>query len=294
MQREKRTLEGLLARRAKDDLVQLHQNVQRLVRPLAVVNPYAPRLTFLDTRTWTRRDHEKYLTLIDAVALLHQHQRTVHRVERAGGVIEYVEVEPRDIEVANRLAGEVLGRSLDELPPQTRRVLSLLDAWVTGACREMSCERPDFRFTTREVRDALELGQTQAKIHLARLVELEYLVVHRPVPGRPHVYSGEGEDGRAFLPGLLDPAELARGADGDYDGKRSGQNPDRSARNVERSGAGRPLVGPRSGGGRGAANGQNPAHQNDSGHRTPDSSQFMVLEEPATSYASAGRNGTSP
>jgi len=240
-QRERRTLEGLLARRAKDDLVRLHQNAQRLLRPLAVVNPFAPRLTFLDTRTRTRRDHEKYLTLIDAVALLHQHQRTVHRIERAGTVVEYVEVEPSDIEIANRLAGEVLGRSLDELPPQTRRVLSLLNAWVTAECEEMACDRPDFRFTTREVRDALSLGQTQAKTHLARLVELEYLLVHRAVPGRPHVYEllyqGEGSDGQSFLPGLLDPAELADS----YDAQRSGQNGDRSGLNPERSGGGRPC-----------------------------------------------------
>ena len=34
-------------------------------------------LTFLDDRTRTRRDHAKYLTLIDAIALLHQHQREI-------------------------------------------------------------------------------------------------------------------------------------------------------------------------------------------------------------------------
>ena len=34
-------------------------------------------LTFLDDRTRMRRDHAKYLTLIDAIALLHQHQREV-------------------------------------------------------------------------------------------------------------------------------------------------------------------------------------------------------------------------
>jgi hypothetical protein len=113
------------------------------------------------------------------MALLHQHQRPVREVERGGRVIEYVEVQPGDIEVANRLAGEVLGRSLDELPPQTRRVLTMLDAWVSEECRDLECERPEFRFTTREVREALMLGQTQARIHLARLVEFEYLVMHR-------------------------------------------------------------------------------------------------------------------
>ena len=38
-------------------------------------------------------------------------------------MIEYIEVELTDIALANELAHEVLGRSLDELPPQTRRVL---------------------------------------------------------------------------------------------------------------------------------------------------------------------------
>ena len=50
-------------------LVALHRNAQRLLRPLPVVNPYAEQLTFLDDKTRTRRDHEKYLTLIDAIAL---------------------------------------------------------------------------------------------------------------------------------------------------------------------------------------------------------------------------------
>jgi len=294
-QREKRTLEGLLARRAKDDLIGLHQNAQRLLRPLAVVNPYAPRLTFLDTRTRTRRDHEKYLTLIDVVALLHQHQRTVHTVERSGRSIEYVEVEPGDIEIANRLAGEVLGRSLDELPPQTRRVLSLLDAWVTGSCEEMSCERGDFRFTTREVRDALELGVSQTKVHLSRLTELEYLLIHRSVPGQPHVYEliyqGEGKGGRSFLPGLLDPNELESCH---YDGERPGLRPQRPGQNGERPAPRRPLAGAQPGGGRSASKGQNPAHENGSGHHPLDSEQLKYLGDAPESYVGAGRNGTRP
>lgn len=42
---------------------------------LGGANPYAPALTFATGRTRSRRDHEEYLTLIDAIALLHQHQR---------------------------------------------------------------------------------------------------------------------------------------------------------------------------------------------------------------------------
>jgi hypothetical protein len=70
-----------------------------------------------------RRDHEKYLTLIDTLTLLHQHQRELKSAEHEGERIEYVEVTLSDIEVANNLAHEALGRSLDEFSPQTRRLL---------------------------------------------------------------------------------------------------------------------------------------------------------------------------
>ena len=48
------------------------------------MNPYADQLTFTADRTRTRRDHEKYLTLIESVTLLHQHQRPLEQDEEAG------------------------------------------------------------------------------------------------------------------------------------------------------------------------------------------------------------------
>jgi len=87
-----------------------------------VVNPYADRLTFQDDRTRMRRDHEKYLTLIDTIALLHQHQREVKTLAHGEQGLRYIEVTLPDIALANQLAHEVLGRTLDELPPQTRRL----------------------------------------------------------------------------------------------------------------------------------------------------------------------------
>ena len=108
-QRERQTLEGLMARKEKEHILKLHQNAQRLLRPLLVANPYARQLKFLDTSTRTRRDHMKYLTLIRAIALLHQHQRAVKTTTHRGEAVEYIEVEPRDIETANRLCHQVLG-----------------------------------------------------------------------------------------------------------------------------------------------------------------------------------------
>jgi hypothetical protein len=115
------------------------------------------------------------------------------------------------------------------------------------------------------------------------------------VPGRPHVYelvySGEGADGRAFLPGLLDPNELA---DDDYDRKRPGLRAQRPGPTPERPCRGRPLAGPQPGGGRTAARVQNPAHSNDSRRLPHDSPRRALLEDATESYVVAGRNGASP
>ena len=234
-QRAKQTLEGLLAETDKQHIVELHRNAQRLLKPVHVVNPFAEQLTFMDDKTRTRRDHMKYLTLIRSIALLHQYQRPHRSVTHRGEVLTYIEVVKDDIRLANRIAHEVLGRTLDELPPQTRRLLTMVQAWVGEQCVATAQKPREFRFTRRDVREATRWGDTQLKVHLARLVELEYVLTHRGLRGLTHEYElrYDGvDDGRPHLMGLLDPL--------DNDANRSGQNEDRS-------GSGRGVAGARSG-----------------------------------------------
>jgi len=211
-QRHRQTLEGLLEDKERERLLRLHRNAQRLLKPLLVVNPYAERLTFCDERTRTRRDHLKYLTLIRTVALLHQHQRELRETQWRGQRVAYVEVTPADIRVANELAHEVLGRSLDELPPQTRRLLLLLDEMVRARMEELDLERAEVRFSRKQVRAETGWGDTQLRIHLARLTELEHLLIHRGGRGQSFVYEllwdGAGAGGAPHLSGLIDPDDL--------------------------------------------------------------------------------------
>jgi hypothetical protein len=228
-QRQAQTLAGLLAAREVEHIRTLHHNAQRLLRPLLVANPYAEALRFADERTRTRRDHQKYLTLIRAVALLHQHQREHKVIEHNGERLTYIEVSAADIAVANRLAHAVLGRSLDELPPQTRRLLERIDALVDDQARRDGVERGDVRFTRREVRACCGGESTQVACHLARLVELEYLLVHRGGRGQSFVYEllwdGAGRDGTPQLDGLIDPDALPDdGTLPGSDGHLPGQN----------------------------------------------------------------------
>jgi DNA primase catalytic core len=274
VQREAQTLEGLLQRRDRSAILAVHRNAQRLLKPVFVVNPYAPELTFQDSQTRTRRDHMKYLTLIRSIALLHQHQRPRKTVEHRGRMVEYIEVTVNDIAVANRLAHEVLGRSLDELPPQTRRLLLAIDTMVTNVCERQKMVRSDYRFSRRDVREATGWGDTQLKIHLHRLEELEYLLIHRGGRGQSFVYellfARQADSSRPTLPGLIEIESLGKHM---YDEKKSGLE-------VIRSGSSRPQVGGMSG----SVKTLSPPMA----MHVPDDAEFEIEE---STYTGAQRNG---
>jgi DNA primase len=161
---------------------------------LPVVNPYADTLTFLDDRTRTRRDHDKYLTLIDTLALLHQHQRPIKSapIQTGEGVrtIDYVEASLEDIAQAN--AG------LYQLVEQRQN--------------EQGGLRGDVRFTRLQVRAHMGLSDTQCRVHLDRLVALEHVLVHRGQRGQSYEYEllhdGPLVEGKAHLAGLIDVEHL--------------------------------------------------------------------------------------
>jgi DNA primase len=244
-QRAAQTLDGLLAGVERDQVMMLHQNAQRLIEPLNVVNPFAGSLAFADATVRARRDHVKYLTLIAAVTLLHQHQRQVKTVTRGGQPVRYVETTRADIELADRLAAEVLGRSLDELPPGTRRLLDAVHGYVTARCQAEGLDADLMRFTRRQLREALPFGDTQLKVHLARLADYELVIPHRAESGG-FCYE------LAWQPA---PAGTA-GTDATVTSDRSGSA-------GVRSGGGRPSVGAWPGGGRPASpalNGQASGH----------------------------------
>jgi DNA primase catalytic core len=207
VQRESQTLDGLLRKRKRDTVLKLHRNAQRLLRPLHVVNDLAVGLSFPDSMTRTRRDHMKFLTLIRAIAFLHQWQREVKTtLDEDGQPFEYIEATKADVELAKRLIHDVLGRSLDDMQGQTRRLLLLVDQMVTAECKRQKIERAEYRFSRRDVRATTSWSDSQLKTHLRRLEDLEYLIVHRGGRGQSFVYElffeQPAEESQPTLPGL--------------------------------------------------------------------------------------------
>jgi DNA primase len=223
------------------------------LKPVKVVNPYAEALTFMDDKTRTRRDHRKYLGLIRAITLLHQYQRPLRTLARDGAEpVTYIEATLDDIAAANALAHGVLGTTLDELPPQTRALLRLVRAYVESRATAESVTPRDVRFTRRDVRTETAWGDTQLKLHLHRLEELEYLLVRRE--GARFVYElvwagegmaeGDGDSaaGAPFVMGLIDVAALRS-----QNLHTHSYDDDRAGLEASQSPLGRGAVGPVSG-----------------------------------------------
>jgi hypothetical protein len=228
-QRQARTLEGLLEREQRKDVLALWRNAQRLIRPLGVVNPFAHALTFTSERTRTRRDHEKYLTLIDTIALLHQHQRQVTSREVNGRAVEFIEVQLGDIETANALAPEILGRSLDELPPQTRRLLNHIRQLVAAMVERTKAAQSRCHFSRRELCERSGWTYAQVRTHIDRLTEVELVAARSGRNGAAMLYEllmDANAPEATWQIGLIDTEKLKKhGYDLNLDGKNGHLDP---------------------------------------------------------------------
>jgi DNA primase len=211
-QRESETLEGLISKTETERIIKRHHNAQRLLRPIAVINPYAQSLTYPSESLRARRDHKKYLGLIKAIAFIHQYQREIKSIGNNGSTTEYIEVTIEDIGKANKLAGEVLGRTLDELSPPSRLLLTMIREMVESRCKEQDLDPRELRFSRRDIREWSRWSDFQIKCHVRQLEDLEYIYSIVGKKGKEYVYEllypGGGEDGRPFLMGLTSIEQL--------------------------------------------------------------------------------------
>ena len=215
-QRAAYTLAGQQATHDRELIIRQHQNAQRLLERLDVVIPWAEQLRFRHDQTRMRRDHAKYLALIASITLLHQYQRPKKSRIVAGEARDYLEATVEDAALANRLLSAVMGQSLAGLLPQTRQLLDQIERHVTVRARREKKSRGLIRVTQRELRESLAWGDFSLRRHLARLVELEYVLVYRTGARNQReyqlLYDGQGRGGEPFYLGLVDTEELTASA----------------------------------------------------------------------------------
>jgi len=198
-QRLMRTERGLDLRREAEAIARRHWNAQRLLEALPVVIPFADRLTFPSSWMRTRRDHARFLNLIEVSAFLHQHQR-----ERRNGAIL---ADVADYAAAYALAASVLAETLSDVKKPLREAYERI--------RGLSSEG-DGTISRREIREALAVPDSTVRRWLSDLVELEYLAIAnadgaKPGQGRMLRYRALDRAPRETeIVGLLSPNELRK------------------------------------------------------------------------------------
>jgi len=214
MQRRAETLEGLVRQKKSEHIIAKHHAAQRMLKPLAVVNPFAEYLTYPDHSIRTRRDHKKYLGLIRTIAFLRQHQRQVGSVAVEGKSVEYIEVTLADIEAANHLADQVLGQSLDELAPPSAALLKSVFEMVKALADKSNCPVGEVYFTRRQIREYTGWSDWQVREHIKQLEELEYLHVRIGAKGKEYAYAlnyrGQAEERARFYLNLTSVDEIKK------------------------------------------------------------------------------------
>ncbi len=211
VQRRMRTMEKVEREARASELRKLHRNAQRLLRAVLVVNPFARELSFPTQPLEMRREHDKYLSLIDALTLMRQYQRKRGKCVHGGREVEYVEVSIEDIEDANALMTEILGTKSEELSRPSLDLLGLIKKLAEEKARALELTPESYRFNRRDIREYTGWSDNQIKSHIGQLEDLQYLIVGKGERGRMYRYElaadGSGKD-KKRLPGLTDTAAL--------------------------------------------------------------------------------------
>ncbi len=207
-QRHNQTLEGVIAKAREKFTCRRHWNFQRLLQPIAVVNPFAEDLFYADDRLNARRNQPKFLNLCKAVAFLRQMTKEVQTYTDEVMQIEYIEVDRLDIEIATEIASEILGKTLDDLSVPARDLLDLLYGFVLSkqGSDEEQIRRKQVYWTRREIMDFSGWGKTRLHIHLKELLDSEYVVKsaggENCLQSYRLLWNGEGKNGGKFLLGF--------------------------------------------------------------------------------------------
>ena len=139
---------------------QLLQNIQRLLKPIKVINPYATQLRIPDSVFKKLRTNMHYLKLIETITFFHQAQRDKKRDSKDQ---EYITTSLEDISWANRLVKESLLRKSDELNGQLRSFFERLKVLMDKRPKDQQT------FYSKEIREQFRMNPMKANRYLREL-----------------------------------------------------------------------------------------------------------------------------
>ena len=165
MDHQRRHSAGRIDVREEVQARRLLQNVQRVLQPVSVRNPYAEQLRIPREVFKQRRSNAHYLAFIEVITFYKQYQRE-RKVDEATGEL-YIETTLEDIREANTLLKEILLRKSDELNGATRGYLEMLKALLQQSQQSS--------FTNSSVRSRLRIPISTVKRYHAALLQAGYI-----------------------------------------------------------------------------------------------------------------------
>ncbi|OED46180.1 hypothetical protein AB832_00970 [Flavobacteriaceae bacterium (ex Bugula neritina AB1)] len=141
------------------------QNIQRVLKPIKVINPYAEYLELPRSVFKPRRTNAHYLQFIEAITFYKQYQREKKYDEITGE--EYIETTIEDIRQANKLITEVLLRKSDTISGASRNHLENLKKYLK--------ENNQTTFTNAEIRRKLRVKETTLRRYNKQLLAEDYI-----------------------------------------------------------------------------------------------------------------------
>jgi predicted transcriptional regulator len=169
---------GKINRAEENRIKEFLQNVQRIMQPVKVINPYAEFLKIPDEVLKPRRSNAHYLHFIEAITFYKQHQRE-KQTDKVTGEI-YIETTLEDIEEANELMKDVLLRKADELSGATRNYFEQLKALLQ--------EQKQSTFTNKDIRKTLRLPGTTVRRYHNELLQNGYIKLQESKKQKGYCY----------------------------------------------------------------------------------------------------------
>lgn len=142
------------------------QNVQSVLQPIAVRNPYAEYLQIPKEVFKPRRTNAHYIAFIEAITFYKQYQRE-HKTDEATGE-QYIESTLEDIEEANNLMKDILLRKSDELSGGCRSFFEKLKQHLKATNQSF--------FSNREIREQFRTNHNTQKMYMAELQQYGYIL----------------------------------------------------------------------------------------------------------------------
>ena len=140
----------------QQQIINAFQNMQRMLQPVQVRNPFAEFLKIPDEVFKPRRTNAHYLAFVELITFYHQHQREKKYDKETGE--EFIEATWEDIAEANKLMKEILLRKSDELNGATRSYLEKLKEYLQA--------NKQIDYTNREIRQHMRIkGTTLRRYH---------------------------------------------------------------------------------------------------------------------------------